>query len=161
MQTTSSYTAVEQSILTSGTMGAQLGSALDSDGHQHLAHATSGVGGYQIFASIEDDSGWSNSQVATNLDISDPLVVLTDQSDDTRILYRDSTENQLMMSHYDGSWTETMIGSQGEVVSSDFPAMYLANGEMAIALISDDGQNHNLSVWMYDGTTLELSLIHI
>ena len=159
MQTTSSYTAVEQSILTSGTMGDLLGSALDSDGHQHLAHATSAVGGYQIFASIEDDSGWSTTQVATNLDLADPLVVLTDPSDDTRILYRDSTANQLMMSHYDGSWTATMIGSQGEVVSSDFPAMYLPNGEMVMALISDDGQNHNLSVWIYDGTTLESSTV--
>ena len=159
MQTTTSYTAVEQSILTSGTMGALLGSALDSDGHQHLAHATSAAGGYQIFASIEDDSGWSTSQVATNLDLADPLVVLTDQSDDTRILYRDSTDNQLMMSHYDGSWNAAMIGSQGEVVSSDFPAMYLPNGEVIIALISDDGQNHNLSVWMYDGTTVESSTV--
>ena len=159
MQTTTSYTAVEQSILTSGTMGALLGSALDSDGHQHLAHATSAVGGYQIFASIEDDSGWSTSQVATNLDLADPLVVLTDQSDDTHILYRDSTDNQLIVSHYDGSWTASMIGSQGEVVSSDFPAMLLPSGEIITALISDDGTNHNLSVWIYDGTSVESSTV--
>ena len=159
MQTTSSYTAVEQSILTSGTMGALLGSSLDSEGHQHLAHATSAVGGYQIFASIEDDSGWTTSQVATDLDLSDPLIVLTDMSDETSILYRDSTENQLMMSHYASGWTAAMIGLPGEVVSSDFPAMHLPNGEVALALISDDGQNQNLSVWMYDGATVESSPI--
>ena len=59
-----------------------------------------------------------------------------------------------MMSHHDGSWTATMIGSQGEAVSSDFPAIYLPNDDLAMALISDDGQNQNLSVWMYNGTNL-------
>lgn len=159
MQTTSSYTAVEQSILTSGTMGALLGSALDSEGHQHLAHATSGIGGQQIFASLEDDSGWATTQVATNLNLVDPLVVLTNQSDATTILYRDSTDDQLIMSHDDGGWSAAMIGSQGEVVSSHFPAMYMPNDNLAIALISNDGQNQNLSVWMYDGTSVEPSFI--
>ena len=84
MQTTSSYTAVEKSILTTGTMGAFLGSALDSDGHQHIAHATMGVGGHQIFTSIEGDSGWTNTQVATDLDLADPIVVLTDSNDDNQ-----------------------------------------------------------------------------
>lgn len=159
MQTTSSYTAVEKSILTTGTMGAFLGSALDSDGHQHVAHATMGVGGHQIFTSIEDDSGWTNTQVATELDLADPIVVLTDSNDATSLLYRDSTDNQLIMSHLDGSWTTDMIGSQGEAVSSDFPAIYLPNDVLAMALISDDGQNQNLSVWMYNGTNLTSSTI--
>lgn len=159
MQTTSSYTAVEKSILTTGTMGAFLGSALDSDGHQHIAHATLGVGGHQIFTSIEDDSGWTNTQVATDLDLADPIVVLTDSNDETSVLYRDSTDNQLMLSHHDGSWTAAMIGSQGEAVSSDFPGVYLPNDDLAIALISNDGQNHNLSVWMYNGTNFTSSTI--
>ena len=159
MQTTSSYTAVEKSILTTGTMGGFLGSALDSDGHQHIAHATMGVGGHQIFTSIEGDSGWTNTQVATGLDLADPIVVLTDSNDATSLLYRDSTDNQLIMSHHDGSWTTTMIGSQGEAVSSDFPAIYLPNDDLVMALVSDDGQNQNLSVWMYNGTNLTSSTI--
>jgi len=135
-------------------MGALLGSALDSEGHQHIAHATTGVGGHQIFTSIESDSGWTDTQVTTNLDLADPIVVLTNQSDATSLFYRDSTDNQLMMAHLNGSWSTSMLGSQGEVVSSDFPALYLPNDDIAIALISDDGQNQNLSVWMYDGINL-------
>ena len=159
MQTTSSYTAVEKSILTAGTMGALLGSALDSEGQQHIAHAASAVGGYQIFTSIEEDSGWSNTLVATDLDLADPIIVLTNSSDSTTLVYRDSTDNQLMLAHLDSSWSSSMLGSQGEAVSSDFPALYLPNDNVAVALISDDGQNQNLTVWMYDGVNLESSII--
>jgi len=159
MQTTSSYTAVEQSILTTGTVGAFLGSALDSEGHQHLAHAASAVGGYQIFSSIEDDSGWNTVQVATNVDLADPIIVLTNSSDSTSLVYRDSTDNQLILAHLDSSWSTSMLGSQGEAVSSDFPALYLPNDDIAVALISDDGQNQNLTVWVYDGTNIESSTI--
>ena len=159
MQTPSSHTAVEKSILTTGTMGALLGSALDLEGHQHLAHAASGAGGHQIFASVEGDSGWSTVQVATNLALSDPIIVLTDSSNSTRLVYRDSTDNQLMTAYSDSSWSTSMVGSQGEAVSSDFPAIHLPNDDMAVALISDDGQNQNLTVWMYDGVNLESSTI--
>ena len=159
MQTTTSYTAVEKSILTTGTMGAFLGSALDSEGHQHIAHATMAVGGYQILTSIEGDSGWSNTQVATDLALTDPIIVLTNSSDSTSLVFRDSTDNQLMLAHFDSSWSTSMLGSQGEAVSNDFPAVYLPNDNIAIALISDDGQNQNLTVWMYDGVTLESSTI--
>ena len=159
MQTTSSYTAVEQSILTAGIMGALLGSGLDSEGHQHIAHATLAIGGHQIFASIEDNSGWSNTQVDTDLDLADPIIVLTNSSDSTSLVYRDSTDNQLMLAHLNGSWSTSMLGSQGEAVSSDFPAIYLPNDDLAVALISDDGQNHNLTVWTYDGTNIESSTI--
>ena len=160
MQTTTSYSAIEQGILTNGAWGEFLGSALDSEGHQHLAHASTDVGGYVIYSAIEDDSGWSNMQVTTGVDLADPLVVLTDSIDDTHIIYRDATDEQLMTSSYAGSsWSSTPIGGAGDAVSSDFPSMFLPNGDLAVALIHNDGANQNLSLWMHDGTNLTSSII--
>jgi|TARA_B100001094_G_scaffold180854_1_gene175239 hypothetical protein len=137
VQTTTSYTALEQSILSTGTMGAYLGSALDSDGHQHLAHAVSGGGsGYQILTSVEDDSGWSNDQVTTNVNLDHPIAVLTDDNDATTLLYRDSVENQLSLASNNGVWTISPVGDNNSV-SEAFSALYLPNGDLAVALISD------------------------
>ncbi len=153
-QSTTSYVAVEKSLVTTGTMGAFLGSALDSQGHQHIAHATPGVGGYQILTSIEDDSGWTSSFVKGGLDLSNPISVATDSSDLTTLIYRDATLNQLEMAHFDGTWSISLLGDEGEAVSDFFPVMYLPNGDLAIALIVDDGLNKNLSLWIHNGTAL-------
>lgn len=156
VQTTSSFTAVEQSIISSGTMGKFLGSALDSDGHQHLAHAIpTGGSGYQIFASLEDDNGWSNSQVTTNVNLDYAISVLTDSNDATTLLYRDSTDNQLSLAHYDGSWSISSVGSS-DSVSEGFSALYLPNGDVAVALISDSEPGvapPSLGLHIYNRTT--------
>ena len=103
VQTTSSFTAVEQSIISSGTMGKFLGSALDSDGHQHLAHAIPPEVRDTRFLHLLRTITVGEFQVTTNVNLDYAISVLTDSNDATTLLYRDSTDNQLSLAHYDGA----------------------------------------------------------
>jgi len=155
LHTTSSYTAVEQGILTTQTNGAFLGSALDSSGHQHLMRAAEDVGGYVIYVSQEDDSGWTHSPVSTGVDLADPIQVIIDVNDTAAAVYRDAVNEQLIFLHeVSGNWVNTELGAQGAAASGDFAPLILSNGNLAVALIHDDGTNHNLSVWIFNGSNV-------
>ena len=160
MHTTSSYTAIEQGILTTHTLGSFLGSVLDSDGHQHLMRASNDIGGFEIYVSQEDDSGWTHSAVSTGVDLADPLQMVIDTNDTPAAVYRDAVNEQLIFLHETGgNWVNTELGDEGAAVSGDFAPLILPNGNLAVALIHDDGTNHNLTVWFYNGSNVSGNVI--
>jgi hypothetical protein len=160
VHTTSSYTALEQGVLTTIQTAQFLGSALDSDGHQHIMRAAPSVGGFEIYVSQEDDSGWLHTPISTGVDLADPIQVVIDTNDTSAAVYRDAVNEQLIFLHQaDGNWVNTALGDEGAAVSGDFAPLILSNGDLAVALIHADGPNHNLSVWIYNGSNISENVI--
>lgn len=155
--TASAFTAVENQLITTGTMGQYLGSAIDDSGRQHLAY-TSGTGN-QIFASIEGESSWSHELVRTSMVLDSEISVIIDSNNNTNLIYRDSSDDSLELATKLSSWSLTDIGDVGSAVSLDHPAVLLPNGSFAIALIESDGINSNLSQWIWNGTAISSTVL--
>ena len=73
LHSTTSLTALQQDVATTGTMGQWLGSMATSDNKQVLAY-TSGAG-KQIYASTQGTTGWNNELVRTSATLSSPIEV--------------------------------------------------------------------------------------
>ena len=155
--TASAFTAVENQLITTGTMGQYLGSAIDDSGRQHLAY-TSGTGN-QIFASIEGESSWSHELVRTSMVLDSEISVIIDSNNNTNLIYRDSSDDSLELATKLSSWSLTDVGDVGSAVSLDHPAVLLPNGSFAIALIESDGINSNLSQWIWNGTAISSTVL--
>ncbi|NCG42734.1 MAG: hypothetical protein GWO84_04265, partial [Euryarchaeota archaeon] len=155
--TASAFTAVENQLITTGTMGQYLGSAIDDSGRQHLAY-TSGTGN-QIFASIEGESSWSHELVRTSMVLDSEISVIVDSNNNTNLIYRDSSDDSLELATKLSSWSLTDVGDVGSAVSLDHSALLLPNGSFAIALIESDGINSNLSQWVWNGTAISSTVL--
>ena len=121
--TASAFTAVENQLITTGTMGQYLGGAIDDSGRQHLAY-TSGTGN-QIFASIEGESSWSHELVRTSMVLDSEISVIIDSNNNTNLIYRDSSDDSLELATKLSSWSLTDVGDVGSAVSLDHPAVLL------------------------------------
>ena len=152
LHTTSSMTAVEREIATTGTMGQYLGSTVNHDNEQVLAY-TSGSG-QQIFLSQQTASGWTTGLVRNSAGLANGVEVLVDNNNTPLLVYRHNATSQLELARGGGSWTLTSLGSEGEVRSLQHPAVVLENDTVAIALIASNGVGTDLAVWMYDGQIL-------
>ena len=157
LHSTTSMTAVQQEVATTGTMGQFIGSNVNQDNEQVLAY-TSGAGN-QIFASEQSSTGWSTDLVRTNAALANGIEVLFDSADVPRLVYRHNTTSQLEMAVGGGSWSLTPLGTAGDAVSLQHPAVMLANDTLAVALLSSNGSATNLALWMHDGTTLSEQII--
>lgn len=157
LHTTTSMTAVEQEVATTGTMGQYIGSNVNENNEQVLAY-TSGSGN-QIYAAEQTASGWSTDLVRTNAQLAHGIEVLFDTSSTPRLVYRHDTTDQLEMAVGGGSWSLTPLGNAGDALSTQHPAVMLDNGTLAVALIASNGTASNLVVWMHDGTTLSEQVI--
>ena len=145
-------TAVEQDVVTTGTMGQWLGSATTEDNKQVLAY-TSGIGN-QIYAATQSATGWSSELVRTSAVLASPIEVLIDQGNNPVLLYRHNATDQLEMAIGGASWVLEALGDEGDARSLQHPAVMLANQSVAVGLVASNGTGTNLAVWI-------LSLIHI
>jgi hypothetical protein len=152
LASTTSMTALQQTVAATGTMGQWLGSTITHDNKQVLAY-TSGVGN-QIFASSQSSTGWSSELVRTGADLSQAIDVNVDSLNTPHLVYRLSSTNQLEMAVGGSSWSLTALGAAGEALSQQHPAMVLDNDSLAVGLVASNGSGTNLEVWIHDGTSL-------
>mgnify|MGYP001161365262 FL=1 len=152
VHTTSSMTAVEQDVVTTGTMGQWLGSATTEDNKQVLAY-TSGIGN-QIYAATQSATGWSSELVRTSAVLASPIEVLIDQGNNPVLLYRHNATDQLEMAIGGASWALEALGDEGDARSLQHPAVMLANQSVAVGLVASNGTGTNLAVWIHDGNEL-------
>ncbi len=156
LHSVSSMTAVEMDVATTGTMGQYLGASLDADGQQVLAY-TSGTG-QQIYVSQESTSGWTHEMVRSGAVLGGSISVSVDGAGAPHLVYR-LTNNQLELAQRPSGWTLTSLGDEGEAVSTQHPSLIMPDGNLAVALVTSDGNATNLSLWTYDGQQLESSWI--
>ena len=152
LHTTTSMTAVEQEIATTGTMGQYLGSTIDHDNEQVLAY-TSGVG-QQIYLSEQTATGWNTGLVRGGAALASDIEVMVNQANVPHLVYRHGATSQLELAVGGSSWTLTSLGQEGDAVSLQHPSLMLNNDTLAVALVDSDGSGTNLSLWMHDGSTL-------
>ena len=152
LHTTSSFTALEQDVATTGTMGQWLGSTTTHDNKQVLAY-TSGLG-RQIFSATQGTNGWQTEMVRTNANLASAIEVHVDSLDTPHLIYRHDDVDQLEVAVGGASWTLTTLGDPGEAMSSQHPAVMLANDSLAVGLVSSNGTGTNLAVWMHDDSGL-------
>ncbi len=152
LASTTSMTALQQTVATTGTMGQWLGSTITHDNKQVLAY-TSGVGN-QIFAATQSSTGWSSELVRTGADLSQAIDVNVDSLNTPHLVYRLTSTNQLEMAVGGSSWSLTALGAAGEALSQQHPAMVLDNDSLAVGLVASNGSGTNLEVWIHDGTSL-------
>lgn len=155
--TTTSYTAVEQEIATTGTMGQFLGSGINQNNEQALAY-TSGAG-QQIYATVQTSTGWSTDLVRTGAGLANGIEVLFDSSNQPHLVYRHNSTAQLERAVGGSSWSLTALGAPGDAVSLQHPAVMLSNDTLAVALVESNGLGTDLALWMHDGTTLSTHTI--
>ena len=115
LSSTSSMTALQQTVATTGTMGQWLGSTITQDNKQVLAY-TSGLGN-QIFAATQSATGWSSELVRTSAVLASPIEVLIDQGNNPVLLYRHNATDQLEMAIGGASWVLEALGDEGDARS--------------------------------------------
>lgn len=152
LASTTSMTALQQTVATTGTMGQWLGSTITHDHKQVLAY-TSGVGN-QILAATQSSTGWSSELVRTQADLEQAIEVNVDSLNTPHLVYRLASTNQLELAVGGSSWALTALGAQGEALSQQHPALVLDNDSVAVGLVASNGSGTNLEVWIYDGTGL-------
>ena len=148
-----SYTALEQTLVSQGTLGQHLGSTLDNNEDHWLAY-TSGAG-QQVFFSEQTSSGWDTGMVRQSAAINGPIEVLSSASGIPHLVYNHGNQ-QLELAVKDGTWALTSLGAEGEALSVDHPTKLLANGTVAIALAAHNTSHSgaDLELWMHNGSNL-------
>ena len=160
------YTAVEQSIVTTGQFGEHLGMTLDTSGQQRLAFAS--IGTDQLFTSIESETGWTTSLVRSQLLLDGPVSVmaqgLESSNNETVLIYRNAGNDSLELARQPAGGTTWAIeypsplasGASMAVVSEQQSATYLHDGSLGVLVINDDGVDANLALWVINSTSTEL-----
>ena len=157
LRTPKAMTALEYSVQTLGTTPEYIGHNLDSYDQQHIAYSTNG--NTQIYLNVETPSGWTSDNVRNSILIESPIDVLTSINNSTHLIYRNSINNQIEYASNINGWNIVTLGQSGRAVSQSHSAIWLPNGDLAVGLIDYDGNNYNLSLWTWDGTTLSSSVI--
>ena len=152
LHTTTSMTALQQDVATTGTMGQWLGSTSTHDNRQVLAY-TSGVG-KQIYAATQTPTGWSTELVRNSATLATSIDVVVDSQNTPHLVYRHDPTDQLELAVGGASWSLTTLGGEGEAVSTQHSATVLSNDSLAVGLVASDGTGTSLAVWIYDGTSL-------
>ena len=157
LRTPKSMTALEFDVQTLGTSPEFIGHSLDSHDQQHIAYSTNG--NTQIYLNVETSSGWTFENVRNSILIESPIDVLTSTNNSTHMVYRNANNDQIEYASNLNGWNIITLGSAGRAVSNSHSAIWLPNGDLAIGLIDYDGNDYNLSLWTWDGTTLSSSVI--
>nr|ANV79364.1 hypothetical protein [uncultured Candidatus Thalassoarchaea sp.] len=152
-----SMTALENNIQNLGTMPQFIGQAIDLSNRQHIAYST--TSNTQVFVNKETTSGWTFENIRSSVSIASQIDVLTDSNNSSHIVYRDSANQQLEYAFYLNGWNIQNLGTSGQAASTSHTSIWLPNGDLAIGLIEFDGNNHNLSMWTWNGTVLNSSVI--
>lgn len=152
LHSTSSLTALQQDVATTGTMGQWLGSTVTHESEQVLAY-TSGAG-KQIFAATQSSTGWATELVRNSATLVAPIEVVVDSQNTPHLIYRHDPTDQLELAVGGSSWSLTTLGEEGEAVSTQHPAVVLANDSIAVGLLASNSSGTHLAVWIYDGSTL-------
>ena len=150
--TTSSFTALEQDVVTTGTMGQWLGSTTTHDNKQVLAY-TSGVG-QQIFTATQGTNGWQTDMVRTGAELASSIEVNVDSQNTPHLVYRHNDTEQLEVAVGGASWGLTSLGNPGEAMSLQHPSAMLDNDSLAVGLVASNGTGTNLAVWIHDDSGL-------
>ena len=152
-----SMTALELEVQALGTSPQFIGQALDDSNRQHIAYST--TGNTQVFFNKETTTGWTFENIRSSVSIASPINVLTDSNNSSHIIYRDSINEQIEYAFYLNGWNIQNLGVSSQAASTSHSSMWLPNGDLAIGLIEFDGNNHNLSLWTWNGTVLNSSVI--
>ena len=152
LHTTSSMTALQQDVVTTGTMGQWLGSSTTTANEQVLAY-TSG-GGNQIYVATQTGTGWSTDLVRNSANLAAAIEVNVDSQNIPHLVYRHDATGQLELAVGGSSWSLTALGEEGEAVSKQHPTTVLSNDSIAVGLVASNQSGTHLAVWVYDGTAL-------
>ncbi|MBL6890601.1 MAG: FG-GAP repeat protein [Candidatus Poseidoniaceae archaeon] len=157
LRTPKSMTALENDVQSLGTLPQFIGQSLDLSNKQHIAYST--TGNTQVYVNKETTSGWTFENIRSSVSIASPINVLTDSNNSSHIIYRDSSNQQIEYAFYLNGWNIQNLGTSGRAASTSHCSVWLPNGDLAIGLIEFDGNNHNLSLWTWNGTVLNSSVI--
>ena len=157
LRTPKSMTALENEVQSLGTSPQFIGQSLDLSNKQHIAYST--TGNTQVYVNKETTSGWTFENIRSSVSIASPINVLTDSNNSSHIIYRDSSNQQMEYAFYLNGWNIQNLGISGRAASASHSSVWLPNGDLAIGLIEFDGNNHNLSLWTWNGTVLNSSVI--
>ena len=147
--TSNGYVALEQELVSSGSFGDYLGSAIDANGNQYVAVATNAA--QQIYMFTRGPSSWNSELVISQTTLTENPSVMVADNGTIYMTYRDSTSDELKLVYKSSSsWAIGTIGTSGNVVSEKSPSLLNQNGEIITALIDSDGNNSTLSVWSFD-----------
>ena len=157
LRTPKGMTALEYDVQTLGTKPEFIGHTLDSNDQQHIAYSTNG--NTQIYLNVETSSGWTFENVRNSILIESPIDVLTSTNNSTHLIYRNSINDQIEYASNLNGWNVLTLGASGSAVSKSHSAVWLPNGDLAVGLIEFDGNDYNLTMWTWDGTSLTSSII--
>ena len=157
LRTSKSMTALESEVQTLGTSPEFIGQTLDDSNMQHIAYST--TGNTQVFLNKQTTSGWTFENIRSSVSIASPINILSDSNNSSHLIYRDSTNGQIEYAFYLNGWNIQNLGAPNQAASTSHSSIWLPNGDLAIGLIEFDGNNHNLSLWTWNGSVLNSSVL--
>ena len=142
--TTSSWTSLHQEIRTFNDFGTYPASSIDGNGDLHLvySHPTT----EKLYYTTETESGWSNSEILSNANLSSAPSLWFDGAD-MHILYRDSSLDRLERVTKSGStWSTTSVLGIGEAVGIEHVALQVPSGPTLVATTVNNSSVHELQI---------------
>ncbi|MEC7113136.1 MAG: VCBS repeat-containing protein, partial [Candidatus Thermoplasmatota archaeon] len=146
---TTSWTSLHQEIRTFNDFGTYPASSIDGNGDLHMVYSHPTI--EKMYYSTETESGWSNSEILSNANLSSAPSLWFDGAD-MHILYRDSSLDRLERVTKSGStWsTATELGS-GEAVGIEHVALQVPSGPTLVATTVNNSSVHELQILDIDG----------
>ena len=142
--TTTSWTSLHQEIRTFNDFGTYPASSIDGNGDLHLvySHPTT----EKLYYTTETESGWSNSEILSNANLSFAPSLWFDGAD-MHILYRDSSLDRLERATKSGStWSTTTELGIGEAVGIEHVALQVPSGPTLVATTVNNSSVHELQI---------------
>ena len=142
--TTTSWTSLHQEIRTFNDFGTYPATSIDGNGDLHMVYSHPTI--EKMYYSTETASGWSNSEILSNANLSSAPSLWFDGAD-MHILYRDSSLDRLERVTKSGStWsTATELGS-GEAVGIEHVALQVPSGPTLVATTVNNSSVHELQI---------------
>ena len=152
-----SFVGLEHSLRSSSSFGANLASAVDSQGNQKIVHQS--TPGNTLWFESEENGIWAGTEpigsVSPSLDRS--LQLHTDSQDISRLVYYDTTTDELTIASRDGSWSfqqiavESSLRTFSSTITTDDRVLILGTIDSGVATVD------TLRMWQWDGNQVNVT----
>lgn len=147
------HTVLTRAVLTSGNYGHHLDLTVGDDDRSRIAFTAPDQ--QQLWASIESDTGWSTSMIASSTTLDASAKVESAVNGSTLVLHRTPADASLHLSTEVSGWVTSMLGMSGSAVSTAFDTT-IHGGDLAIASVWDINGTDLLTALVWNGTYLAL-----
>ncbi len=151
----SSFVALEHSLRSSSSFGANLASAVDSQANQQIVHQS--TPGNTLWFEQEQNGIWSGLEQITGItpSLDRPLQLHIDSQNIARMVYHDTSTGELAIASRDGSWSFQQIALESSL--TNFSSTITSDDTVLIGGVIDISGVDTLRIWQWDGNQVNFT----